>query len=67
MSDEIKSPKLYRHFQLFALLVGVICTLFGILASIPALWGAGLALLVHGMVATFILLVEDRRTKTANG
>ena len=63
MSNEIKSNKLYRQFQIFAVVVGAMCTLVGVLVSIPALWGAGMALLFHGGIATLILLVEDRRTK----
>ncbi|TWT40607.1 hypothetical protein KOR42_49140 [Thalassoglobus neptunius] len=62
--SEIKSPKLYRHFQKLALVVGVALTIAGYVMKeqMPALFVIGATVLLHGLIATVILTVEDRRT-----
>ena len=61
---EIPSPPLYRLFQKVALGLGVATAIAGFAIQNSAVWGAGLVILIHALVATLILAVEDRRTST---
>ena len=59
------SPGWYRLFQKGALAVGCITLLVGIAFQNSATWGAGAVILIHALVATLIIAIEDRRTISA--
>ncbi len=60
--SEIPSPGWYRLFQKIALAIGLVAALLGFVMQNSAVWGAGLVILVHALIATVILAVEDRRS-----
>ena len=62
---EIPSPPLYRLFQKFALSVGVVTAIAGFAIQNSAVSGAGLIILLHALIATIIIAVEDRRTASS--
>ncbi len=51
----------YRYFQILALVVGAISLICGQVMSMPELFGAGIALLFHGVVSTILLSAEGVR------
>ena len=59
--NEIPSPGYYRLFQKVAMAIGLVTALLGFFIHNSAVWGAGLVILVHALVATLIITVEDRR------
>ncbi len=60
--NEIPSPTWYRLFQKAALATGIVTAVLGFLIHNSAVWGVGLVILVHALIATLILAVEDRRS-----
>ena len=60
--NEIPSPGYYRLFQKVALAIGLVTALLGYFIQNAAVGVAGLVILVHALVATLILAVEDRRS-----
>ncbi len=60
--NEIPSPVYYRLFQKAALAIGTVTALLGYFNQNSAVWGAGLVILVHALVASLIIAVEDRRS-----
>ncbi len=62
--NEIPSPRWYRLFQKIALAFGLVTALLGFVIHNSAVCGAGLVILVHALIATLIITVEDRRSAT---
>ncbi|MCS7469114.1 hypothetical protein NZK35_20875 [Stieleria sp. ICT_E10.1] len=60
--NQIPSRGWYRMFQKIALAIGVATALLGVLIQNSIVLGAGLLTLVHALVATVIIAVEDRRS-----
>ncbi|QDV86449.1 hypothetical protein [Planctomycetes bacterium TBK1r] len=63
--NEIPSRGSYWMFQKVALAIGVAVALLGFLIQNSIVLGAGLLTLVHALVATAIIAVEDRRSLAA--
>ncbi len=63
--NEIPSPGYYRLFQKVALAIGLVTALLGFFIHNLAVGGAGMVILVHALVATLIIAVEDRRSAKA--
>lgn len=59
---EIPSPPLYRLFQKVALGFGLVLAIVGFAIQNSAVTGAGLIILLHALIATIIIRIEDRRT-----
>ncbi len=66
MTEPLSHPY-YRHFQKFALGVGLIAAIIGFAIQNPLVWMAGLVTLVHGMTATAVIAMEDRRKSSGKG
>ena len=64
--DDIPSPPMYRLFQKVAIVAGIVTTIAGFAIQNSAVWGAGLVILFHALIATIIITVEDRRKASTN-
>lgn len=65
MGTTKKSLQLYRTFQTGAVVLGAVALAAGQLMEIPALFGAGVALLFHGAIATGLLFMENRAVRSS--
>lgn len=59
--SEIPSFNWYRQFQRIALVLGVCIAGIGALVSNSAVFGGGAIVLIHALIASLIIFVEDRR------
>lgn len=59
---EINSPRWYRRFQKTAVALGIVVAAIGLGIQNTGIMYAGLLIFFHGLIATLILMVEERRT-----
>ncbi|QDV40461.1 hypothetical protein Enr13x_02670 [Stieleria neptunia] len=65
--NDTPGPGWYRLFQKIALAIGLAAALLGFLIQNSAVWGAGLVILVHALIATVVIAVEDRCAANERG